>query len=165
MKPLRFSLTTLLVITGGLCALLATSRLIPPLGTWTLALFLFAVAAHVAGNAIGTKLRDRGSRSDGPGAARDHYQGQYDDQLTANDFAPATELRHKSSLSRKILWVTLTTAIVGSLGGAVWLSWANRASLTMPGLLFGAAAFGVIGGLAGFLGSSFLLVLGNASAE
>ena len=162
MRPIQFSLATLLALTGALCVLLAALKLIHPLGAWTSLLFFCAVLAHMAGNAIGTQLRDRAARRNGPGSARNARFRLYADKVAANDFAPDTQLRCRSSLGRNIIWVTIVAAVVGALGGAVWLRWTNRGLLATPGLLFGAAAFGLIGGLAGFLGSSFLTVLAQA---
>ena len=56
----------------------------------------------------------------------------------------------------------VATAVVGMVGGAMLLAMANDSSLSMLAWLFGAVACGVIGGLSGFLGSSFCLALANA---
>ena len=107
-------------------------------------------------------LRDQATHGDGSGSALNPLPRPYPGKVNSNDFAPATQLRHRASLGKTIIGVTIFTMVAGALGGAMWLLWASHTSLTSAGLLFGATAFGVIGGLAGFLGSSFLFVLGHA---
>lgn len=165
MGPIRFSLTTLLMLTTLVSVLLASMKLLHPLSAGTLVLFCCAVFAHVAGNAIGSNLRDQATHGDGPGSALNTLSRPYPGKVNSSDFAPATQLRHKAALGKTIIGATIFTMLAGALGGAVWLLWANHTSLTTAGLLFGATAFGVIGGLAGFLGSSFLLVLGHAIVQ
>ena len=160
LKSPRFSLTTLLGLTAGICVLMATTRVISPLATGAGALLLAAVGAHVAGNALGTHLNDHALRQRmAKGNLSKHGTGA---PISSSDFAPPTELSHKASLGRKIVWSTVATAVVGMVGGAMLLAMANDSSLSTLAWLFGAVACGVIGGLSGFLGSSFCLALANA---
>ena len=62
LKPPQFRLSTLLWGMAALSALFAAMTWVGPLAAFGLVLLALSIVAHVAGNALGTRLRENGSR-------------------------------------------------------------------------------------------------------
>lgn len=156
---LRFRLRTLLIGVGLLCFFLAISKLLSAATTALLGLLIFCVVAHVAGNAIGTFLRDRPSDQRTPG--RDFLAPMSD----SIPFAPATGLSQRRSLGLIVpLFVMLGTFTGAGLGS--WLLISSLGSkATWANLTLGTSAFAVLGGFFGFGMSTFFKVVIGANIE
>ena len=158
LKPPRFSLATLFVVVGVLGVLFAAMSYLSSYATLLLILFILTVAAHVAGNAIGTQLRENGNRRtitnhDTPREKRR--------PIAATDFAPTSQLHHRSALGKPIV---ITTA-VGSAAGAVLGGYGLTTLMEHPTLLailLGVVASAVLGGIWTFAASGFLQVASSA---
>ena len=144
----------MLLVIAGLCVLLATSK-VSPIAAFVLALLMMAIIAHVAGNAIGTRLRNHGDRQRSKrNATRTTPR--------AGDFAPATQLRWRTSLGKSMFVITGVGALVGAIVGGIALKHVYGNKLTIASHALSTGAFGVLGGFVGFLSGSFLAVLAKA---
>ncbi len=120
------------------------------------------ILAHVAGNAIGTKLRTEGNR---PLESRPAELKPVDSQLGTEHFAPATQLREHYPLGWPIAVVTaLGIAGGGCLGGVCFRSWYGS-EMTMINLCFGVGAAAVIGGIWMFACASLVRVFWSAWSQ
>ena len=165
LSPPQFGLRSLMLFVAAICVSLALMKVVGPYGSFVLILFLLSVLAHVAGNAIGTKLRDQGSRTiSGDGREGTSATGG-SRQLTAVDFAPVTRLSRRSSLGVTIVVVVCVGVVTGASVGAYLLYTTLGEKATVANMALGVTAFGVIGGFVGFAASTFLKVLVAANLE
>ena len=120
-------------------------------GWMAAAVLLASVAMHVAGNAIGTRLRE----------ATDH-----DLALRRNTSLPAaaplpasgpTHLERRSSLGRLVPISAGIGAACGGTAGTLSLLWLTASS--PAGAVLGGGSSAVVGGLLGFLGASFVEIV------
>jgi hypothetical protein len=120
-------------------------------GWMAAAVLLASVAMHVAGNAIGTRLRE----------ATDHDLAlRRNTALPASAPLPAsgpTHLERRSSLGRLVPISAGIGAICGGTAGTLSLLWLTASS--PAGALLGGGSSAVVGGLLGFLGASFVEIL------
>jgi len=126
--------------------------------TLLLIFFALTIAAHVAGNAIGTQLRENGNRR--RIASHDILQ-QTRRPVASTDFAPPSQLHLRSALGLPIL----ITTVMGSVAGAVLGGYGLTTLMERPTLLtiaFGVIASAVLGGIWTFGASSFLQVASSA---
>ena len=121
-----------------------------------------AIALHVFGNAIGTRLRQIGDRPDIPSLDRDEPALR---QPRPEDFAPATRLSVKQSLGWIIAAATLAGTIAGGFGGGIWTAVASRGPLNLFNIGIGVIAFAVLGGLAAFGVAALVQVLLGAIVQ
>jgi uncharacterized membrane protein len=159
LKPPQFTLRTLLVamtVVGGLLAVMTAIGAL-----WSLAILLVAslVAAHVLGNAVGTRLRDRSTElsRDAPGTPP----------------RPTTRPRYLPGPRRltepaRLHWIALVLTVVGAgvgsyVGGSALA--ANYPEATMAALVLGYGSSAVLGGFAAFATSSFVSVARQAWSE
>ena len=150
LSPPRFSLRTLLLVMALFGAVLAATLAMGPLPTAMLVLLALAIAAHVAGNALGTQLRDH--RRSQPAPVRDP--------------APAPRMETTNLSTHQGLGWPLVAAIgSGALAGVgmgiLVFGWLTQEA-TREDLLLGSLTFGALGAMAGFLSGSFLQVLFRA---
>jgi len=157
--PPRFTLRTLLLAMTLLGCLFGLMTALG--GQWSLVILLFSglVLAHVLGNSLGTKLRDR--------AARRVDASAHDPRRPA---APQPPLLPPGRLTQRVRFsrVTPATALAGGVAGAFLGGMVSAG--TYPEAGAGAVALGVVsaavlGAFAGFLTSSFLSVLRQAWRE
>jgi hypothetical protein len=159
LKPPQFTLRTLLLIIFALACLLAVMTAIGSL--WSLAILLLAslVLAHVLGNAVGTRLRDRSvSRLD------------VDPALTPSRPIPRRELLSPKRLTEpaRLHWITLVITVGGAAAGGYLGGSALAASYpeaTTAAVVLGYVSSGVLGGFAAFTISSFISVARGALSE
>lgn len=127
-------------------------------GWMALVVLTASVAMHVAGNAIGTRLRAR--TDEGLAIHRDREDNAVPLQL---------ETWRSGGLSRKdrLGPVLPVSAVIGGLcggvAGASALAWLVGSSAA--GVILGGASSAVIGGIVGFLGASFVAVVRSAVRE
>jgi hypothetical protein len=120
-------------------------------GWMAAAVLLASVAMHVAGNAIGTRLRE----------ATDHDLAlRRNTALPASAPLPAsgpTHLERRSSLGRLVPISAGIGAACGGTAGTLSLLWLTASS--PAGAVLGGGSSAVVGGLLGFLGASFVEIV------
>jgi hypothetical protein len=122
------------------------------LAGWMAAVVVLAsIAMHVAGNALGTRMReaaDRERRARGP-----------EMRPPSLPVVPAEpgRLERRETLGRLVPVSAGIGAVIGGLAGSMMLAVFTRTSA--PGAILGGASSAVIGGLFGFLAASFVEIL------
>ena len=163
LQPPQFRLGTMMWLVAALCVLFSLMGIVGSQGTLLLVLLFFAIVAHVAGNAIGTRLRRNGDvrpaadRADAMAAAERASR-----RLTESDFAPTTSLSERFPLGLIIVVMTVLGMLLGGAVGGYVLAMLNWERATWFSIAFGALFSSVLGGIAGFLASSFLRVMTRA---
>ena len=167
LPPPQFGLRTLLLVVTACALLAALSQWVSPVVLACVVFLVVSIFAHVAGNAIGTRLRDFGSRPTAedaelsPGLARGRPK--------ADDFAPPTQLGQRHGLGWPILIAASAGTLVGAIGGVVWTLVTSRGPVGLLNVGVGAIAFAVLGGIMAFVAFGFVQVglgaLRQASAE
>jgi hypothetical protein len=157
LRPPQFSLRTLLLLVTACAILFALVNVLPPMAIAGLAFLLLSIFAHVAGNAIGTRLREIGGRP------KDLRLGGPDEPLAVGEVdrprgAPPTELSRRQSLGWPVVAVTSAGILAGAIGGGVWTAWLAGSRITALGISVGCVACAVLGGFAAFLAFSFAQV-------
>lgn len=151
MRPVTFS--WLAVLLGVACAAIGWLGL----AGWLAAVVLAGcVAVHVAGNALGTTLRDAADRDLARLAGRRR-------SVTLPAPRPPAQLQRHARLGGLVV---VSAAIGGAIGGTVGAAalWCYAAS-TPAGALLGGASSAVIGGFLGFLGASFVEIVRTSLRE
>lgn len=125
---------------------------------WMAAVVVAAsLAAHVAGNALGTKLRESTDRDL---AAR--RNSRHAERIPMPRQVPTT-LETSRSLGRLVPISATIGAACGALAGCLSLALLTNASVA--GALLGGVSSGVIGGLFGFLLASFVEIVRTSLRE
>jgi hypothetical protein len=158
LKPPQFTLRTLLLTMTVLACLLALMTAIGSLWSLAILLLLSLVLAHVVGNAVGTKLRDRS-------VGRPIAAGS-----NAERPAPRREIAAPKRLTEpaRLHWMTLVLTGIGAMSGGYFGGSALAASYpdaTTAAVVLGFVSSGVLGGFAAFTASSFLSVARQALSE
>ncbi len=151
MRPVTFS--WLAVLLGVACAAIGWLGL----AGWLAAVVLIGcVAVHVAGNALGTRLRDetdselsRIVRRTGP--------------LPMPPAAPPVPLQRRGSLGGLVPVSAAIGGVIGGASGAAAL--ACLVGSSPAGALLGGASSAVIGSLLGFLAASFVEIVRTSVRE
>ena len=161
----QFSLRTLLFAVAVCGAVAAIMGKLGPMWSVALGWFLFLAAVHVCGNFWGHELRSHHRRllpDDGPpiyAATREQAQSRA---------APSTHLRSTAQLGRMMIVASAAGAVLAGTIVTVGLSLAGPTA-GYAGVAVGGCSAAVIGGLVGFLASSFLAVFlaawGQATSE
>lgn len=138
--------------------LFAVANYIGSYATLLLIFFALTIAAHVAGNALGTQLRENGDRR--KDADRDGVQLARR-PVASTDFAPASQLHYRSALGRPIFITTVTGIVTGAVLGGYGLTTLMEHP-TLASIALGVIASGVLGGIWTFGASSFLQVASGA---
>jgi hypothetical protein len=156
LPPPRFSLATMLWVVGALGVLFAAMTYVGSYAMLLLILFALAIFAHVAGNALGTRLREHGDRplrSDGETPTKSPAWQRAAD----SDFAPTTRLGTRYALGKPTLIATVVGVVLGGvLGGGGLTLMMERMTVSTVGLAVFASA--VLGGIWAFLAASFVQV-------
>ncbi len=145
----QFSIQSLMAIIAILGLLFAIVR---QGGWWGLLfamLLLALVAAHVVGNALGTKLRDEVSRELNPDIRRRRIRVP-----PISREHHSRRLHEHTPLGRLILVISVGGAVMGGILGGLSLAAWTRASV--PGWIVGTISSAVLGAFFGFLLASFL---------
>ncbi len=151
LSPPQFSVASLLAGVTLVAFVLALSDVIGAYGTFWLVIFLVAVFAHIAGNALGHQLRANGHA---PGDSSTRPPGSVD-----VEYAPRTQLGDRSSIGHWVVAATFVGALGGAIGGGYWLTHSLGDQFTVSSLLVALVAFAVLGGIWSFLSVGFLYVL------
>jgi hypothetical protein len=123
-------------------------------GWMAAAVLLASVAMHVAGNAIGTRLREATDRD------LTRPRGLSVDPTAAIPQLPVSSPSHlerRSSLGRLVPISAGIGAACGGAAGTLSLLWLTASS--PAGALLGGGSSAVVGGLLGFLGASFVEIV------
>jgi hypothetical protein len=167
LAPPRFGLRAFLAMVAVACCVMATFSAAGPIVGWVVVLALLVVAAHVAGNVLGTQLRANGSQPlpmneteiESFHASLLPVPQPRVHRLSTEHFAPATRLSQRRPLGR--FMAVMTTC--GAIGGAViaWVLLANYYAAIATVSIFAVASVsaGVLGGLFAFALFSLLQVL------
>jgi len=158
----RFRIVTLLLLTGLLCAAFAVVAALSPQAVVGFILLLLCVVAHVAGNALGTQLRDNGSQISGISSTE--WKQRFLPPAP-QDVPPVTVLSHKRGPGILVLIITVACAVAGAVVGGGLLAWINWEQLNIAIGIFCFTATAAIGGVVGFAGGSFVTVLWSANAD
>jgi len=144
----------LAVVLGLACAAIGWLGI----GGWIAAVVVVAsVAAHVAGNALGTRLREATDR-----ALRVRGRRWPTGEVPIPTSPPAY-LETRVPLGRLVPVSVAIGALCGGTAGAVALAWMTRAS--PAGAVLGGVSSAVIGGLFGFLLASFVEIVRTSLRE
>ncbi len=155
LKPPQFSLRTLLLLVT-LCAIVsALVNVLPPMAIAGLVFLLISIFAHVAGNAIGTRLRDLGGRREQRFSAGNESAAS--GQGGRPRCAPPTQLSQRQSLGWPVLVVTGAGCLAGGAGGGAWTAF-SLPHVAALAIVIGVVAFAALGGFAAFLAFSFAQV-------
>lgn len=143
----------LAVVIGIACAAIGWLGL----AGWMAALVLVAsVGVHVAGNALGTRLREATDRDLAKTSPRRPA-------VPLPPVRPPAQLQRRSSLGGL---VPVSAAVGGLCGGACGAVMLYRlASSSLAGAALGGVSSAIIGGLLGFLGASFVEIVRTSLCE
>ena len=151
LRPPQFGLRTLLLAVTACAVVFALSQWLTPITVGCLVLLVASIVAHVAGNVIGTRLREIGDEPD-------RNQRRADDRPKAGDYAPVTRLGQRTGLGWPIVFGTLAGIIVGGVGGGVWTLLASQGPVGPLNVGVGVVAFSVLGGIGAFAVIGFVQV-------
>jgi hypothetical protein len=149
----------MLALTAICGALLALTQWLAPLTVVAIAFLLLSIAAHVAGNAIGTQLRRNPAPED---AVANSLKPGHIKQLTAEHFAPATRLSQSNSLGWPLFAVTMAGLVGGGIVGAYWVIVTSAEQPAELNVVVGVVACSVLGGVFSFVAAGFLQVTSSA---
>jgi hypothetical protein len=143
----------LAVVIGVACAAVGWLGLA---GWLAVAVVTASVAAHVCGNALGTRLRDAADRDPARRGSRP--------VVTPLPVAPRpSRLERRTSLGSL---VPISAAIGGCCGGVSGtVALRMLASSSLAGAVLGGVSSAVIGAMAGFLGASFVEIVRTSVRE
>jgi len=159
LKPPQFALRTLL-LGVTLCAVAcAAAQWLSPLAVAGFGFLFLCIVAHVAGNSLGTRLRENGSQPLPPGEQTAGRQVRR--SIAADEFAEATQLSRHQTLGRPQWIATLIGIVCGGLGGGLGAALLSRV-FDQSIILLGVVAFATLGGIGAFLMYSFVQVGWNA---
>ncbi|MCE9528156.1 MAG: hypothetical protein K8R36_19105 [Planctomycetales bacterium] len=157
LRPPQFTLRTLIGLITLLAVFFSLVNLVHPLVMTGLVLLAVLIAAHVAGNVIGTRLRELGDRPVTKGG-QDIPRRRFNPPIDQESFAPPSDLARKVSLGLPVLIVTAAGAAVGGFGGGLW-GYLAAGSGGWLNIGVGCVAFGFLGGFVSFALYSFTQVL------
>lgn len=129
---------------------------LPPVAIAALILLAVSIFCHVAGNAIGTRLREIGDRRE---SRFDVSPRRTNDGPQPHEFAPATQLGQRRSLGWVIVIATVTGTAAGGIGGGLWTWLFSNRPVGPFNVAVGVVAFAVLGGMAAFIMVGFVQVL------
>jgi hypothetical protein len=143
----------LAVVIGVACAAIGWLGIV---GWMAVAVVAASVAAHVAGNALGTKLREA--------TDRDLPKTGLRQPVAALPLPrPPAQLERRASLGNLVV---VSVVIGGACGGGVGTVMLYRlAASSVAGAVLGGVSSAVIGGLIGFLGASFVEIVRTSVRE
>ncbi len=149
LAPPRYGLKTFLGLVALVCGCLAAFVHFGALVGCAVLLALLVIIAHVAGNAIGTELRQRSDEN----SSLPMETGLGDDPRRrphSSEFAPPTQLSHKAPLGWFMRIMTSLGVIGGAIAGGMFLVKTSEIPLPYSTIAFGCLAAGVLGGMFAF---------------
>jgi hypothetical protein len=160
--PPQFRLRTLLLVVAAFSVLFTVVQAVGLFSSLMLLMLLGLIAAHVIGNALGTRLRDEASRlaqAGGDAADPPPPTGELPMKL------PASQLTERRQLPRRLFGIATLGAVLGGVSGGALITAVTWQDITVAGIALGVCSSAVLGGLAGFLASSFYTVARAALRE
>jgi hypothetical protein len=150
---LQFHLRTLLLVVALFSAVFAAANAIGAVWMAALGLVAALILAHVAGNAIGTRLRDEATQ-------RTHEEQPLGEAAARIRAAPlpvaeTTRLHERRPLGLSLLVMTGAGAVSGALLGRLTMAYGQWGVLSTADWVLGLTSCAVLGGLAGAAASSF----------
>ncbi len=150
------------MVVAAFGALFAVMQAVGLFASFVLFFLLGLIAAHVIGNALGTRLRDEASRLAQAG-------GNAADPPPASGVLPvkppASQLTECRRLPRRLFGIATLGAVLGGVAGGALITAVAWQDITVAGITLGVCSSAVLGGLAGFLASSFYTVARAAWRE
>ncbi|MDG2380248.1 MAG: hypothetical protein P8N76_01100 [Pirellulaceae bacterium] len=146
--PPRFGLRTMFGLVALFCGCLAAFVAAGPLVGSALLMALVIVATHVAGNAIGSRLRDNAQRSSNE--PEDGPDSMLRRPPEASHFAPPTRLSRRAPLGWFMRIMTGLGCVAGAICGGLTLNLTSTQPLSLTTFAFGSTAMGILGGLFSF---------------
>jgi hypothetical protein len=143
----------LAVVIGVACAAIGWLGIA---GWMAVAVVAASIAAHVAGNALGTKLREATDRDLFKTGRRPHA-------VPLPLPLPPANLQRRASLGSLVVVSAAIGGGCGGIAGSVMLYW--LAASSPAGAVLGGLSSAVIGGLIGFLGASFVEIVRTSLRE
>jgi hypothetical protein len=159
LRPPQFGLRTLLLVVAICGVLLALRQWLDPIAIAALAFLGLSIFCHVAGNAIGTRLRQIGDNRN-RASSNEPVIGIRPPR--ERDFAPQTHLGRRQSLGWTIVIASSIGVTTGAVGGGFWTFLASRGQVGLLNIGVGVIAFAVLGGIAAFATVAFTQVLAGA---
>jgi hypothetical protein len=161
-RPFQFHLRTLLAMVAMLGVLLAIMGQIGVVWSVVLVWLVLLIAAHVIGNAFGTRLKMLEHQP-----LREAATASLAHELSGRPpaFAPSTLLRRHTRHGLTMFLATAAGAVLGGSLGCLVLALVYVGDIGSLGLGLGTGSGAVLGGLAGFLASTFLGVFSRAFRE
>jgi hypothetical protein len=153
--PVQFSLKSLLVLTTLICAAFAVVARLSLLGAVAMVWLLLLAAAHVSGNAWGSRATARSSNRHRSGAMKPPGG----EPLTC---APQTHLGSQAALGLSVAVMVGAGALIGSVVGLALIWRHNDGGLGSTGILLALFSSAVIGAFLTFLTCSCLKVAAKA---
>lgn len=146
-----------------LSVLFTVMSLVGPMWSTILVWFLVLAVAHIAGNCWGSR---------GWAAAESKFDEEAESFVSARHETrgplpdmSATQLREATKLGRTMPLVAAGGAMLGGATGISFLLWLGFEQVGYAGIAVGGASAAVVGGLAGFMASSFVSVARGAWQE
>jgi hypothetical protein len=155
LRPPQFTLRTLVVAVSLVAVLCSLVQWVSPAGLLALVLLVAVLVCHVAGNAIGTRLRQLGmerARQQLPDVQLSSLSALPSPFPSAADAPPATP--NYLSQRRSLGWPSMVAGgaglVLGGVGGALGALGSHSGARLPEVIVVGAIAFSVLGGLAAF---------------
>lgn len=158
LPPPQFRLRSLLLLLTLCGGVLALTQWLPPLTVVAIGFLLLCMGAHVAGNALGTRMRQPPREKASAEAEAKAPRARLD----AEHFAPPTRLRESHSPGWPLLVATLIGLVGGGALGGYWVILSSPQPPAELNIAVGVVAYGVLGGIFSFIGVGFLQVGGAA---
>ena len=136
----QFGLKEMFAFMGFVAIGLVGLQILDPVVSAGLLLLGLCIFAHVAGNALGMKLRD----------GRPTQKTEASKPLQSSDYAPVTRLSLHQRLGKMTLVFTVLGAVLGAVGGGGLLAVVNWTHATIANVSLAALSCSVLGGLFGF---------------
>src|SRR6185503_3530854 len=135
---------TLLALVAACGGLLALRPWLDPIAIAAIAFLALSIFCHVAGNCVGTRLREIGDN-----LPPDEFTPPRTPPRP-QDFAPVTQLSGRHSLGWTIVIASSVGLASGAIGGGLWTFAASRGHAGLLNIAVGVIAFAILGGLAAF---------------
>jgi hypothetical protein len=159
LEPPQFHLRTLMIVTAACASLFALFSVVSVLVSTFVVFFLVLIAAHVVGNAVGTRLRDGATQR--PFSSEQQARTITRPQQTNQP----QRLRESTAVDRRTMVYSAVGAIAGGTLGGVILSAVNWSNITPPAVILATGSSAILGGLATFLATCFLTTIRCALRE
>ncbi len=156
LRPPQFRLRTLLALLTICGGLLALTQWLAPLTVVAIGFLLVCIGAHVAGNALGNRLRQ--PHGDFPDTVPKQFRDRSRPALSPEHFAPPTRLRESSPLGWPLLVATMVGIVGGGAVGGIWVILTSAHAPTELDIVVGIVACSVLGGIFSFVAIGFLQV-------